>query len=339
MKTVFISYSWDSEEHKEWVLLLSKYLIENGVDVILDQYDLEVGADMTYFMEKSMTADKIVMILTPNYKLKADNRKDGVGFEYSMLSAEYYNSQSEKSKIIPVIRTGDQENSCPTYVKTRVFHDMREDDKYDSKLFELIKIIIDKPLIPKPKLGSLPDFDSTNLFDIDSALNKLTTSQDLLAKKSAFIKSKEGKEMFVKSINEMISLIREKLEYYQNNSQIGFYIKYIPSGHTLEFSTLTHTYSIFAKYIYSNSASEAIVMANFYYGPVGFEKLVLPYDPSKIRKLAMNEFKFDLDKNLQPILYNVKNKDESYTFIELGEKIFRDFMFKEIEYRQNRLKE
>ncbi len=338
MKTVFISYSWDNEEHKEWVLSLSKNLIENGVDVILDQYDLEVGADMTYFMEKSTTADKIIMILTPNYKLKADTRKGGVGFEYSMVSAEYYISQSEKSKIIPIIRSGDQENSCPTYVKTRAFHDMRDDQKYDSKFFELIKIILDKKLVPKPKLGRLPDFDATNLFDIDFALDKLTTSQNFLEKKTAILKSKEGRNLFVSSINEMLSLIREKLEYYKHHSQIDFYIKYSPAGYSLEFSTLTHTYSVFTKFIYINSVSEASIIANFYYGPVGFEEHVNPYDPSKIRKLRMDEFKFDLDKDLEPILYNSKNKKESYTFIELGEKILRDFMFKEIEFRQSKLK-
>jgi hypothetical protein len=336
-KTVFVSYSWDSEDHKDWVRQLADDLINNGINVILDQYDLEVGSDMTYFMEKSMTADKILVLLTPNYKLKADDRKGGVGFEYSMISAEYYSSQAEKSKVIPILCNGNQKDSCPAFVKTKVFHDMTEKPYYDAKLYELIKIIVDRPLLEKPTIGQLPDFETTNTLDIDSALKKLESDQNHLSKKKKIIHSKDGKDLFVKSADEMLDLLREKLKYYQVNSLITFYIKDNPARRELEFSTLIHTYSIFVKYIYGNSASEAIVMANFYYGPVGFERHVLAYDPSKIRKLAINEFKFDLDKNLEPILYNVKNNDNSYTFIELGEKIFRDFMFKEIEYRQKKL--
>src|SRR5258708_6519779 len=34
---VFLSYSHDSETHKDWVLKLATRLIANGVDVLLDQ--------------------------------------------------------------------------------------------------------------------------------------------------------------------------------------------------------------------------------------------------------------------------------------------------------------
>ena len=47
---VFISYSHDSPEHKRWVLELSKKLRNNGVDVILDQWDLSPGDNLTQFM-------------------------------------------------------------------------------------------------------------------------------------------------------------------------------------------------------------------------------------------------------------------------------------------------
>ena len=51
---VFVSYSHDSDEHKEWVLQLSTRLRQNGVDVILDRWDLGAGDDMTLFMEKGV---------------------------------------------------------------------------------------------------------------------------------------------------------------------------------------------------------------------------------------------------------------------------------------------
>ena len=47
--TVFISYSWDSEEHKKWVSDLSKKLSLYGIKTILDENDLELGDELTEF--------------------------------------------------------------------------------------------------------------------------------------------------------------------------------------------------------------------------------------------------------------------------------------------------
>ena len=61
---VFISYSWSSEEYKAKVLELAKDLTDNGVDVILDRWDLSVGQDKFAFMEQSIEkADKVVRLL------------------------------------------------------------------------------------------------------------------------------------------------------------------------------------------------------------------------------------------------------------------------------------
>ena len=52
---VFISYSHDSTQHEEWVKNLSSMLVENGIDVILDQWALELGDDLAKFMEHSIS--------------------------------------------------------------------------------------------------------------------------------------------------------------------------------------------------------------------------------------------------------------------------------------------
>ena len=72
---VFISYSWDSLEHKQWVLKFADLLILNGVDVLLDQYELSVGKNMFHFMEQSVSnAGKVIMLFTENYATKADKK-------------------------------------------------------------------------------------------------------------------------------------------------------------------------------------------------------------------------------------------------------------------------
>ena len=62
---IFISYSHDSPEHKKWTAKFASELVDNGVDVILDQWDLVFGDDIPKFMEKSVSeADRVLMICT-----------------------------------------------------------------------------------------------------------------------------------------------------------------------------------------------------------------------------------------------------------------------------------
>ncbi|MDP1069474.1 toll/interleukin-1 receptor domain-containing protein, partial [Klebsiella pneumoniae] len=78
-----------------------------GIDVILDQFELSAGKDLTHFMESSLEkADKVLVILNPNYKQKAENRKSGVGYETSMISQEIFESPISKVKFIPILRIG-----------------------------------------------------------------------------------------------------------------------------------------------------------------------------------------------------------------------------------------
>ena len=72
----FISYSWSSPEHEEWVLNLASELRESGVDVILDKWDLKEGHDAHAFMERMVTdpdIKKVMLICDQAYAIKADN--------------------------------------------------------------------------------------------------------------------------------------------------------------------------------------------------------------------------------------------------------------------------
>ena len=48
---VFISYSWTSPEHEEWVISLAEKLMSDGIDVVIDKWELKEGHDMYDFME------------------------------------------------------------------------------------------------------------------------------------------------------------------------------------------------------------------------------------------------------------------------------------------------
>ena len=55
IKKIFISYSWDSEGHKEWALKLANQLEEYfELHITLDQYDLDSFEDKNYFPGRKM---------------------------------------------------------------------------------------------------------------------------------------------------------------------------------------------------------------------------------------------------------------------------------------------
>jgi hypothetical protein len=75
-RRVFISYSWDSDEHKAWVLSLANRLRGDGIDAILDQTHLGFGGRTPEFMERSVRDSRSVLVICTNgYKQRFDGRK------------------------------------------------------------------------------------------------------------------------------------------------------------------------------------------------------------------------------------------------------------------------
>ncbi len=101
----FISYSWSSDTHADWVLDLATQLRENGVDVTIDKWDLKEGHDAIAFMERMVTdpeITKVIVILDRVYAEKANSRKGGVGAETQIISPELY-QKTDQSKFVGVI--------------------------------------------------------------------------------------------------------------------------------------------------------------------------------------------------------------------------------------------
>lgn len=155
----FISYSWDSSSHQEWVRNLATKLHQAGVFTHLDQWDLKPGQDMMEFMEYSVrTSDFVFLICTQNFAEKANTGRGGVGYEKSIVTGEVFYSTDENTKFIPLIVEGNPKNSLPSFLKSKVYIDFRNDNDFDQQFEELIRNIYDTPKFPKPELGVRPDF-------------------------------------------------------------------------------------------------------------------------------------------------------------------------------------
>lgn len=154
--TVFISYSHDSPSHRRWVLDLGTRLRQNGVNVVLDQWDLRLGEDVTKFMEDGVrTSDKVLAICTDSYVQKADEASGGVGYERLILTAALVQDVST-TKILPLVRQASQDKIVPTFLGTRYYIDFRNDDDNQEKYKELLHELHKVPIEPKPSLGRNP---------------------------------------------------------------------------------------------------------------------------------------------------------------------------------------
>ena len=159
---VFVAYSHDSEEHKNWVKNLCTKLRKNGVDVTLDQWDLRLGMDRTVFMEGLGNSDRVLIVCTDNYVKRANNRKGGVGYEGIVITSELA-QDLETDKFIPIIREGSDENKTPTFLGTRVYGDFRDDSQFDVAFDKLLREILNVPINPKPPLGKNPFTTRTSM--------------------------------------------------------------------------------------------------------------------------------------------------------------------------------
>ncbi|MEY2792530.1 MAG: hypothetical protein RJA76_522 [Bacteroidota bacterium] len=114
-KTIFISYSWDPIGMKKWALSLANKLLDK-YDVIIDQKSFIPGDNIEQRMiESIVNADHVLVLLTPEYKIKADEKRGGVGFEASIIDNEL-DKYVVGRKYIPVIRTGDRHTSVPAFM-------------------------------------------------------------------------------------------------------------------------------------------------------------------------------------------------------------------------------
>jgi len=148
---VFISYSWEDEAHGNWIEEFATRLRKDGIDVYLDRWDMKSGDRLTVFMEQIKEYDYIFLICTPNYKLRFDSRKGGVGYEANMITEEILYEGNER-KFIPILRKSEWQASSPTFVRGKKYLDFR-DDFYEEKYYtELLDAVYNRSR--KPLLGS-----------------------------------------------------------------------------------------------------------------------------------------------------------------------------------------
>lgn len=159
---VFISYSWTSQQHQNTIREWAEKLIDDGVDVLFDIFDLKEGNDKYVYMEKMVTDPTVTHVLAfcdENYKTKADSRKSGVGTESQIISNEVYN-KVDQSKFIPIVCEKDSlgKEYLPLFFKNLIWIDFSSPELAIENWERLIRLLFGKPLYQKPALGKPPSY-------------------------------------------------------------------------------------------------------------------------------------------------------------------------------------
>jgi hypothetical protein len=211
----FISYSWTSPEHENWVKSLAERLVSDGIDVILDKWELREGQDKYAFMERMVTDEtvtKVLAICDKQYAEKADKRKGGVGTESQIISKEVYEKVDQK-KFIAIVTGYDEKGKAyvPTYFASRIFIDMTTEEKLYENYDRLLRAIFDKPLDVKPSLGTPPSY----LFEDAGRASK--TAHKLISLKRAVL---DGKSSVPGLIADYLKSYSAALEDYRINGKV-----------------------------------------------------------------------------------------------------------------------
>lgn len=218
---VFISYSWDGAEHREWVKKFVDSLEEiDEITTIWDGYDLDSLIDKNFFMEDAThNADFVVVITTPAYKIKADDRKGGVGIETYLMSALHWDSmqKDKRSKIIVVQR---EPNSTPRYLHGHFHLDFTQDAQFSTKLHELERLLQGKATFERPK-------KRRSLTGVSEASYDFTRVEELIQvthpNRKAIVNSEQG--------TDFSGSFRVKYELWETKSPaVSYFLALLPSG-------------------------------------------------------------------------------------------------------------
>jgi TIR domain len=159
---LFVSYSWSNPDHEAWVLQLATSLVESGIDVIFDKWQLRDGHDSIKFMESMVTnpdVKKVVILADRVYVEKANLRVGGVGTETQILTPELYGGQDPDKFVLVVCEHDDQGKPyIPTYYRGRIHIDMSREDVHAVGHDQIVRWVFGKPLYVRPEIGARPAF-------------------------------------------------------------------------------------------------------------------------------------------------------------------------------------
>ncbi len=163
----FISYSWSSPGHQARIRQWAEQMVSDGVDVVLDVWDLNEGDDKYAFMEKMVTDESVTHVLVfsdSEYAAKADARKAGVGTESQIISREVVLESSTVQVHPGCLRIRRLRRAfLPTFFKSRIWIDFSSPEAANDNWEQLIRVLMaSRPTRSRPWKGAHLRYNGCN---------------------------------------------------------------------------------------------------------------------------------------------------------------------------------
>ncbi|WP_179276996.1 TIR domain-containing protein [Actinoplanes regularis] len=141
--TCFISYAWGQWDDDKWVHQLARDLEVADVAVILDVWNnSSAGASVPRFLERIDKSDFIIVVGSPAYRQKYENDVSEFGSivaaEVDLINNRMTGRESNKSSVLPLLRSGTRQHSLPPLLQGRVTYDMTTEENYFPRLLDIV---------------------------------------------------------------------------------------------------------------------------------------------------------------------------------------------------------
>ena len=154
---VFISYSHDSQKHKDRVLSLADRLRSDGIDCNIDQYEESPAQGLPRWMLNQLEwADFVLVICTEQYNRRFLGQEEtgkgkGANWEGFVISQELYDAQVNSTKFIPVIFSSKDSEHIPILIRGFSRYKLDSEAGYEN----LYRRLTNQHDTPQPELGKL----------------------------------------------------------------------------------------------------------------------------------------------------------------------------------------
>ena len=110
---------------------------------MLDRWhNAQIGASVARFIEKIEKTDRIVVVGTPLYRRKYDNKENGTGYvvaaEVDLINNRLLDTEPRKQTVLPLLLEGETATSLPPLMHGRVHADFRDELTYFASAFDLV---------------------------------------------------------------------------------------------------------------------------------------------------------------------------------------------------------
>lgn len=139
----FISYAWGKPEHELWVeRSLATDLQKAGVSVVLDRWENTIGTRVPRFAERAGKCDRVIVVGTPLYRKKYENKEPLRGFvvalEGDMIGNRMSGTEAERESVLPLLLEGTDKTAFPHLLQGLVYADFRQRETYFSTMLDLL---------------------------------------------------------------------------------------------------------------------------------------------------------------------------------------------------------